>query len=236
MAIKKSKQTPINENTERFLKFLQMSGTCTETQARHYLSENEFETFRRNGMFKSSSVRIKREQLKKLGEVGALSKDEVDSELKAQIPQVEVFKISDKCRRFAKNHFNIRDMYTSNSKIHDVVLGAKVIELQEKGLTEGYQQESVTREELKTAMQDWKENRQEEFKELLNEYEEKCPGFIEKFENENPYGSTPDFCYRNEQGQMVAYEITTINYDHYTKCLKEFSTTILGYEYTTYHV
>ena len=85
-------------------------------------------------------------------------------------------------------------------------------------------------------MQDWRENKKEEFKELLNKYEEKCAGFIEKFEKENPYGSTPDFCYRGESGQMIAYEITTINYDHYTRCLKEFSSTILGYEYTTYDV
>ena len=80
-----------------------------------------------------------------------------------------------------------------------------------------------------------RKNKPDEFAALQQKYEEKCEGFIEKMESDKTYsrGSSPDLCYRNGQGKWVAYEVTTVNYDHFTRCLKEFSAEVLGYEYET---
>lgn len=228
-----------SERVREFMRTLQYSCSCTEEQALQILTKEEFKAICKMGYLKRNDVRVVQDQAKILYENGVISKEKYEAECKQKIQMVTVFKRTTKGTKFADKHHNARNNYSSGSLIHDICLTAKQLQLK-SNFQEGdkelkFQQESVTREKLNKRIDYMRKNKPDEFLALQQKYEEKCEGFIEKMESDKAYsrGSSPDLCYRNGQGKWVAYEVTTVNYDHFTRCLKEFSAEVLGYEYET---
>lgn len=231
----------LGSNMREFFKLIEHTRSFTEEQALEILTKEEFKALQKRGYIESNDIPIKAKQLKKLHEEGAISKDVLDKELKSAIKQVRVFSRTGAGTTFSNKHHGTKQVYGSNSYVHDVFLTSKKMKLI-ANVKEGdkelkFQSESVSREKLNKRIAYMRKNKLSEYRAIQDKYEEKCPGFIEKMrEKEFRNGSAPDMCYRNPQGKWVAYEVTTVNYDHFKRCLKEFSAEILGYEYETYDV
>ena len=75
-----------------------------------------------------------------------------------------------------------------------------------------------------------RKNDPEKLKEILNKYEEKLEGFIEKFESEGGYGSPVDFSYTSN-GVIYGHEVVTKDYKIFSVYCKELTCDILNYQY-----
>lgn len=229
---KKNNTVAITDNTETLAKVFSLSKSCTVEQVLKIVSENEFNEWRKAGLIEIEPQRLKKSEVKNLNKLRAISDDKAQSQLKSKdIPSLSIVSVTTKFGRFAEARFGITDRYTSNTKLHDVVIASRTETLRESGLLDTCKTEKQVKEELKEAMIDWKKNRKEEFQELLAKYEDKCEGFTNKFKYEHPFGSPPDMAHRNADGQMVAFEVYTSNYTAFDRALKEFSAEILGYKF-----
>lgn len=226
----KNNAVTITENTETLAKVFSLSKSCTVEQVLKVVSENELNEWRKAGLIQIDSQRLKKTEVRGLNSLGAIHDEKAQAQLKSKdIPSLAIVSVTSKFGRFAEARFGIVNRYTSNTKLHDVVIAAKTESLREAGLLDTCRTEKDVKEDLKEAMIDWKKNRKEEFQELLAKYEDKCEGFTNKFKFEAPFGSPPDMAYRNANGQMVAFEVYTSNYTSFDRALKEFSAEILGY-------
>lgn len=227
----KPRRIIIDEKVEEFGKMVQIGGAFTELQAKQYLNDYQFSEFQRLNMLKFSDVRVTKEQLFKLAENNVISQEELCSKMKDKVINVRIYSLSDKGRRFESKALGFEHAHYSNSKYHDVFLTAKFNSLTPEQRMSA-KPEGQVREELREKIDDMRKNEPERLEELLNRYEAKLEGFIEKFESQGGYGSPVDFSYSSaSNSQTMGYEIVTKDYKFYSICCKELCCDLLGYEY-----
>lgn len=227
----KPKRITIDERVQDFGKMVQIGGAFTERQAKEHLSDYQFSEFQRLNMLKFSDVRVTKDQLFKLTENNIISQEELCAKMKDKVINVRIYSLSDKGRRFESKALGLEHAHYSNSKYHDVFLTAKFNELSHDERMSA-KPEGQVREELRKKIDDMRKNEPEKFQEILNKYEEKLEGFIEKFESDGGYGSPVDFSYTScNSSQTMGYEIVTKDYKAFSICYKELCCDVLGYEY-----
>ena len=226
----KPRRITIDERVEEFGKMVQIGGAFTELQAKQYLNDYQFSEFQRLNMLKFSDVRVTKEQLFKLAENNVISQEELCSKMKDKVINVRIYSLSDKGRRFESKALGFEHAHYSNSKYHDVFLTAKFNSLTSEQRMSA-KPEGQVREELREKIDDMRKNEPERLEKLLNRYEAKLEGFIEKFEREGGYASPVDFSYTSSVSQTMGYEIVTKDYKFYSICCKELCCDLLGYEY-----
>ena len=227
----KPRRITIDEKVEEFGKMVQIGGAFTELQAKQYLNDYQFSEFQRLNMLKFSDVRVTKEQLFKLAENNVISQEELCSKMKDKVINVRIYSLSDKGRRFESKALGFEHAHYSNSKYHDVFLTAKFNSLTPEQRMSA-KPEGQVREELREKIDDMRKNEPERLEELLNRYEAKLEGFIEKFESQGGYASPVDFSYSSaSNSQTMGYEIVTKDYKFYSICCKELCCDLLGYEY-----
>lgn len=231
MSRKKPKTINIeDEGIQRALKMAQICGAFTETQIKNYVSDYHHDELRRLGHIKTSNVRIKRATLKQMYAEGAITKEEYEIANAKKIPSITVETITPKCRRLCDKHLGLKDCHHSNSKLHDVLLTCKFQKLTEEEQASAIPEAQVRRE-LREAIDDMKKNDPERFQEILDKYEERLEGFIERFESEGGYASPTDFAYTSSTGMVMGAEVVTNGYSEFSICCKEFACDVLGYTY-----
>lgn len=214
-----------------FLKMIQISGSCTETQAREFLKESELRALKESGIFNFSSITCKRDTLRKFEEKGIITEKELNKQLKSQIPSVGVMSVNSAGRRFMERKFGLKDVHACNGKHHDLVIAAKFISLDETERA-SCKPESENRRDLKKEIVTMRRENREEYDQLRADYEAELKGFCERFDKQCNYGSPADFSYRSSStGRYVSYEVTTKSYSEFDKAVKEFSSCVLGYDY-----
>lgn len=227
----KPRRITIDDNVISFGKMAQIGGAFTERQAKQYLSDYQFSEFQRLNMLKFSDVRVTKDQLFKLAENNVISQEDLCSKMKDKVINVRIYSLSDKGRRFESKALGLDHAHYSNSKYHDVFLTAKFNSLTPEQRMSA-KPEGQVREELREKIDDMRKNEPERLEELLNRYEAKLEGFIEKFESQGGYGSPVDFSYSSaSNSQTMGYEIVTKDYKFYSICCKELCCDLLGYEY-----
>lgn len=229
--IKESKRVTVTENVEKFMGMAKTTGAFTEHQAKQILNDSEYEQMKRLGMFNTSTVRVKRATLKDLYASKAISKEIFERETKAQIPSISISTCSQKGRRFADKALGIKDMHSSNSKVHDVKLTCKYLTLTDEEKASA-KSEAEIRKELRSAIENMKKNDNERYEALKSKYEERLEGFTKRFEDELEKGSPADFAYiESGSTTYTGYEVVTRHYKEYDIQLKQFSMEIMGYGY-----
>ncbi len=185
---KKPKTITINDSVREFGKMVQVGGAFTELQAKQYLSDYQFDEFKRLNMLKFSDVRVTKDQLFKLAENNIISQEELCSKMKDKVINVRIYSLSDKGRRFESKALGLEHAHYSNSKYHDVFLTAKFNELTPEE-RESAKPEGQVREELREKIDDMRKNEPEKLEEILNKYEEKLEGLTpEERESAKPEG------------------------------------------------
>lgn len=229
--IKESKRVTVTDNVEKFMHMSKITGAFTEHQAKQILNDSEYDEMKRLGMFNTSIVRVKRATLKELYASKAISKEVFEREMKAQVPTVSISTCSGKGRRFADKVLGIKDMHSSNSKVHDVKLTCKYLTLTDEEKASA-KSEAEIRKELRSAIENMKKNDNERYEALKSKYENRLEGFTKRFEDELEKGSPSDFAYTpSGSTTYTGYEVVTRHYKDYDITLKEFSMEVLGYGY-----
>ena len=233
---KKPKTITIDDNVRKFGKMVQVGGAFTERQAKEHLTDYQFDEFKRLNMLKYSDVRVNKKQLFKLANEGAISKSEFYAKLKEKVPTVRIHSFSEKGRRFEDKALGLKHAHHSNSKLHDVFLTAKHNSLSEEEQASA-KPEGEIRAELRVKIDDLRKNDPDKLEEILNKYEEKIEGFIEKFEQEGGYSSPVDMAYYDAKKQSyMSYEVITRHYKAFDIACKEFCSEVLNYEHEVYKV
>lgn len=223
---------PLSDNMGKFLKMIQISGCCTETQAREFLNESELRAVKESGIFNFSSISCKRKTLKTFHEKGIINEKEYNKAYKSQIPQVGVMKVNTAGRRFMERKFGLKDAHAGNGKHHDLVISAKFISLDENERASSKPEKQISRELKKEIVTMRREDR-EEYDRLRDEHEERLKGFCDRFDKKCSYGSPVDFAYRSsDTGSYVGFEVVTNSYTEFKKAVKSFGCDVMNYDYT----
>lgn len=222
---------PLSENMGNFLKMIQISGSCTETQARKFLNESELRAVKESGIFNFSSISCKRKTLGVFHEKGIITEDEYNQAYKSQIPQVGVMTVNPAGRRFMERKFGLKDVHSCNGKHHDLVIAAKFISLDDDERA-SCKPEGEIRRELKKEIVTMRREDREGYDQLRDEYEAELKGFCDRFDKQCNYGSPVDLAYRSSStGCYVGYEVTTNSYSEFDKAVKSFSCGVMQYGY-----
>lgn len=119
----------LGSNVREFFKLIEHTRSFTQEQALEILTKEEFKALQNRGYIESNDIRVKAKQLNKLHQEGAISKEVLDKELKSAIKQVRVFSRTSSGTTFSNKHHGTKQVYGSNSYVHDVFLTSKKMQL-----------------------------------------------------------------------------------------------------------
>ena len=230
---KKPKTIKIDDGVRSFAKMVQVCGAFTDSQAKHHLSNHQYNEFKRLGMFGvTKNVRISKKQLDTLRDEGIITNKEYYEKLKQKTRTISITKPSPKFRRFCDKALGIKDMHTSNSSgLHDIILTHEFNQLPPE-IQASAKPEAEIRREVRERIDYLKKNEPETLQQYLEKYEEQIEGFIERFEEEGGYGSPCDMAYYNPTtNRYDCFESITSSYSSYDVACKHLCADLLDYGY-----